>query len=96
MKLRFLTAVAAVAMLAACADDETCHHDGGQFGETSRCGSDSPEHFGHCQGLAGLILSLMLAIVCFFAYDKSDLSAEARAQLGKWVTFPEDLSTRQP
>jgi len=82
MKIRFLTMVAAVALLAACADEPAATDTTSGAGRTqtsvppvARKGGDQADFVANVGDRV------------FFGFDKFDLSTEARGQLGKWATF---------
>lgn len=86
MKLRFLTVVAAAALLAACGSDENADNAG------KTTATPPASHVGGA-GTTGVAKGSQADFVAnvgdrvFFAFDKSDLSSEAKAQLNKWVAF---------
>ena len=84
MKIRFLTMVAAVALLAACADDNTAATT--QTGTGSKGPTTVAQPTGPIKGSQADFVANVGDRV-FFGFDKFDLSTEARGQLGKWVAF---------
>jgi peptidoglycan-associated lipoprotein len=97
MKLRFLTLVAAVALLAACADD-TANTGAAKTTATqpTQQSTQKTTTTGPAKGSQEDFVANTGDRV-FFAFDKSDLSSEAKGQLGKWVAFlkqyPQDSLT---
>jgi peptidoglycan-associated lipoprotein len=83
MKIRFITMVAAVALLAACAEEQPTAQTGGA---TATPPVAQPAKPGVVPGSQADFVANVGDRV-FFAFDKSDLSAEARDQLAKWVAF---------
>lgn len=82
MKLRFLTAVAAVAMLAACSSDDAANNKAASTATPAAPAATS----GVVKGSQADFVANVGDRV-FFGFDKYDLSADAKAQLGKWVAF---------
>jgi peptidoglycan-associated lipoprotein len=85
MKMRILTAVAAVALLAACADDQTATQ-GGQTTTTPSTQAAPVKPNGPVAGSQADFVANVGDRV-FFNFDKYDLTAEGRDQLAKWVAF---------
>jgi peptidoglycan-associated lipoprotein len=83
MKIRFLTMVAAVALLAACADEPAATAVNTGAGNTKTV---APAQTGPVKGSQADFVANVGDRV-FFGFDKFDLSTEARGQLGKWVAF---------
>ena len=87
MKFRFLTVVAAVALLAACGNDTEATKAAVATGNTVPAAT-APK-----AAAASLVPGSQADFVAnvgdrvFFGFDKSDLTAESRAQLAKWVEF---------
>ena len=81
MKMRFLTLVAAAALLAACSDNATTSSAG-----TSTATSPSGSMGSVVKGSQADFVANVGDRV-FFAFDKYDLTPESRAQLAKWVDF---------
>jgi len=83
MKIRILTMVAAVALLAACSSNEEAGK--AQTGT----GSASTAKTGATAVVPGSQADFVANVGdrVFFAFDKSDVSPEARQQLTAWVAF---------
>jgi len=84
MKIRILTMVAAVALLAACSSDDTANKGGVSNANTA------PKTATQGPGIVAGSQADFVANVgdrVFFAFDKSDVSPEARQQLTAWVAF---------
>jgi peptidoglycan-associated lipoprotein len=83
MKIRILTMVAAVALLAACSSDDTA----GKAQTGNGAAAAKPA------ATSGIVAGSQADFVAnvgdrvFFAFDKSDVSPEARQQLTAWVAF---------
>ena len=82
MKIRILTMVAAVAMLAACSDDATT----GAAQTSNGAGTTAAKPAGIVPGSQADFVANVGDRV-FFGFDKSDLAPEARQQLTAWVAF---------
>jgi len=88
MKFRFLTVVAAAALLAACSSEPTTtaqNTDGGKV--------VAPQAVPAKPAAPSIVPGSQADFVAnvgdrvFFGFDKSDLTAESKAQLDKWVAF---------
>jgi len=82
MKIRILTMVAAVALLAACSSND----DAGKAQTGNGAATAKPATSGIVAGSQADFVANVGDRV-FFAFDKSDLSSEARQQLTAWVAF---------
>jgi len=82
MKIRILTMVAAVAMLAACSDDAT-----EQKAQTSNANQQTVKSGPSIVPGSQADFVANVGDRVFFAFDKSDLAPEARQQLTAWVAF---------
>ncbi|HEY1720698.1 MAG TPA: peptidoglycan-associated lipoprotein Pal [Magnetospirillaceae bacterium] len=84
MKLRYLSIIAAVALVAACESAPKANNTAGA-GSTNN-GTMTPATPSVALGSqADFVANVGDRI--FFAYDKSDVSADARGTLDKWVAF---------
>ena len=94
MKMRFLTVVAAVALLAACSSNEEAGK--ANTGAGTAAATTAAAKPGVVPGSQADFVANVGDRV-FFAFDKSDLSAQARQQLASWVVFlkkyPQDKMT---
>ena len=88
MNLRYLSILAAVALVAACESPSNKADNSGGAGNASNSnsGTTAAPAAGPAKGSEADFVANVGDRV-FFAYDKSDLSGEARGQLGKWVAF---------
>jgi peptidoglycan-associated lipoprotein len=87
MKLRYLSIIAAVALVAACespSKNEGKASGGDQTTTTAPSGGDTTS--GVAKGSQADFVANVGDRV-FFDTDKSDLRSDARAELGKWVAF---------
>ena len=87
MNLRYLSILAAVALVAAC---ESPSKNDAKQGAGSDNGAKAATTETATQGVAPGSQADFVANVgdrVFFDYDKSDLKGDARATLGKWVAF---------
>jgi peptidoglycan-associated lipoprotein len=85
MKLRYLSIIAAVALVAACesAPKATNTESGGSKATTENGGATMSTVTPGSQ--ADFVANVGDRV--FFAYDKSDITADARGTLDKWVAF---------
>ena len=83
MKLRFLTAVAAVAMLAACSSDDAANT---KAASTATPAAPVASGSSIVKGSQADFVANVGDRV-FFGFDKYDVSADSKAQLAKWVAF---------
>ena len=84
MKIRFLCMVAAVALLGACSSDETANKGGAATATPAPAAA--PAKPGVVPGSQADFVANVGDRV-FFAFDKYNVSPEAKDQLAKWVAF---------
>lgn len=85
MKLRYLSILAAVALVAAC-ESAPSAKKAESSGSTATTQSTTPAAPSVVPGSQADFVANVGDRV-FFAFDKSDLTPDARATLGKWVVF---------
>jgi len=86
MKLRYLSIIAAVALLAACETAPKTENKGAAGAQTTPQAEAPPAPSGVTPGSEQDFVANVGDRV-FFDFDKSDLKADARGTLDKWVAF---------
>jgi len=86
MNLRYLSIIAAVALVAACESPSKNDGKSSSNDQTTTTAPSSETTSGVTKGSQADFVANVGDRV-FFDYDKSDLRSDARAELGKWVAF---------
>jgi peptidoglycan-associated lipoprotein len=86
MKMRYLTLVAAIGLLAACAEPQKASNTANSGGMASPSGGSSSSQSTIPPGSQADFVANVGDRV-FFDYNKYNLTPDARAELGKWVAF---------
>ena len=86
MNLRYLSILAAVALVAACESPSSAKKDQGATSSQTNETTTAPATTGVAAGSQADFVANVGDRV-FFDLDKSDLKGDARATLGKWVAF---------
>ena|SRR5579862_7484381 len=85
MNLRYLSIIAAVALVAACESPSKKEATAGGSGDNTTAAAPSSTSGVQKGSQADFVANVGDRV--FFDYDKSDLKGDARAQLAKWVAF---------
>jgi peptidoglycan-associated lipoprotein len=86
MNLRYLSIIAAVALVAACESPSKTENKASGTGDTNTQAETKTDMSGVAKGSQADFVANVGDRV-FFDYNKSDLKGDARTELGKWVAF---------